>query len=219
VNEPDRLPTDLHPEAALLPSYSNRTLNQYARRQVEEHLAVCTTCRAELEDIVALKHSLATFYTRQTALSREVSDSIRSRVMDEARHSKLERRPWFYRADECIRMFLMPRWAPTFVAALLVVQMSLLLWLSIPGRQSYDVMPRSLDMRTATISVVFRGTATEDQIRRLLQSVHGRIVDGPSADGGYTVVVPAVDGASVQEKLDALRARGEVVQFAEEKRS
>ncbi len=71
-------------------------------------------------------------------------------------------------------------------------------------------------MQTARIIVAFQNAATDEQIRGLLQSIHGRITDGPTTDGHYTVEIPAADSSVVQRNVDLLRGRHEIVRSADQ---
>ncbi len=64
-----------------------------------------------------------------------------------------------------------------------------------------------------TIRVAFAGDATEADIRTLLLDLGLVIVDGPSAIGLYTLAAP--DDASRGEALQALAARGDIVESAD----
>jgi hypothetical protein len=80
-----------------------------------------------------------------------------------------------------------------------------------PAIQPEQVTSRSLDMQTARIRVAFQEAATEGQIRLLLQTVRGRVVDGPDLNGLYTVEVLAGDAETNRKKLDLLREHTDVV--------
>ncbi|MEM7507103.1 MAG: hypothetical protein AAF415_10160 [Pseudomonadota bacterium] len=60
------------------------------------------------------------------------------------------------------------------------------------------------------LRIAFAPEATEAQIRAVLGEVGGRIVDGPSALGLYSIALP--DGADLSAAVSALRARAAVVE-------
>ena len=70
--------------------------------------------------------------------------------------------------------------------------------------------PRS---RGAVLEVTFAPEATESAMREVLQGVSGRVVDGPSAIGVWSVrlSVPDDDHAGVEAAVDRLSARADVV--------
>ena len=216
--EPNTLPDHVHPEEALLPWYANGTLSETEREQVAGHLETCRACRKELEEIKGLKADLTKLYAAQPGPSPK---TVRL-VLDAAAYDAAARRTnsisdgsWMDRVDQWLRSLFTPRWVPTLAATILIAQVGLLLWTTMPATQPRQVTTRSLDMQTARIHVVFQEAATEEQIRLLLQTVRGRIVDGPNANGLYIIEVLAAGAETSREKLDQLRARIDVVRSAD----
>jgi anti-sigma factor RsiW len=214
---------DIHPEVTLLPWYLNGTLRHSERQQVAQHLAACSTCQAELEEMTRLRKQLQQAYTSQAAPSPQAFRATMARV---AAIKDRERRPlparesasssWLSAVDGFFRSLFLPRWVPTLAATLIIVQLGLLLWSisQLPGPDR--VTPRSVGPSTVRIRVVFQGTVTEPQIRSVLQDVTGRIVDGPTSDGFYIVEVPARDQVATQKKLETLRAMTDVIRQADQ---
>ena len=122
---------------------------------------------------------------------------------------------WLDGMDQWFRSLFLPRWVPTLAVVLLIAQMGLLLWVQLPRTESEQVSTRSLGMQTEAITVTFQPLATEEQIRGLLRQVSGRITEGPTAEGLYTIEVPSTGGSTAQRKADLLRARGDIVRSAE----
>lgn len=218
MSDQDTLPAHVHDEVALLPWYANGTLSESDRRKVDQHLAGCSTCRAELEDLTGLKSALTSFYAAQPGPSSRTSRNVRERVTREAslgHPTPAGARPWLASVDDWFRSLFVPRWAPTLAATLLLAQIGLIMWLSLPMPLQEQVGTRSLGMQTARFVIAFQHTATDEQIRGLLQSIHGHITDGPTDDGRYTVEVPAADPSVAQHKLDALREQDTIVRSAD----
>jgi anti-sigma factor RsiW len=214
MNDPDTLPADVHQEASLLPWYVNGTLSETDRQQLDRHLATCQACRAELEELTQLKSELATFYASQPGPSSHTARLVLDTVARDAssrRISQTGQGSWPERVDEWFRSFFLPRWVPTLAATLLVTQVGLVLWLSMPPTQPEQVSSRSLGAQTARLSAVFQSGATEEQIRSLLQLVRGRVIDGPTTDGAYIIEVLAEDQSIAQKKLETLRERADIV--------
>jgi hypothetical protein len=218
MSDQDTLPAHVHQEAALLPWYANGTLSESDRRLVDQHLAGCSTCRAELEDLTRLTSALTALYSTQPGPSPDTSRNVRESIAREAsvRHPEPGgQRSRLDRVDEWFRSLFVPRWVPTLAATLLLAQIGLIMWISMPGPHPEQITTRSLGMQQARIIVAFQNTATDEQIRGLLQSIHGRIIDGPTADGRYIVEAPAADTSVVQHKLDLLRGRQDLVRSAD----
>ncbi len=218
MSDPETIPAGVHQEVALLPWYLNGTLSEVDRRQLDQHLASCQACRTELAELTGLKTELTALHAAQPGPSPHTARHILANVRREAalRHSSpAGRRSRLNGVDDWVRMLLLPRWAPTLAAALLLAQLGLILWIGMPMPRTEEITTRSLGMQTAKIAVLFRSTASEEQIRGLLQSIHGRIIDGPTADGRYLIEVPTADRAAVQQKLDILKGRPDVVGSAD----
>lgn len=218
MTEPEAMPSDVHPEVALLPWYANGTLGDHERQQVCRHLESCDPCRRELEELRSMKRRLREAYEAQSAPSARLVRSVMAEVAADVRAT--DDRPsapssWLHGMDQWIRALFLPRWVPTLAAALLIAQMGLLLWVGLPPTEPDQVSGRSLGMQTATIAVMFQASATEEQIRALLQEVRGEITHGPTAEGLYTIEVLSTDGSTTQRKVDLLSARTDIVRSAD----
>src|SRR5688572_2285061 len=182
MSEPDTLPTGVHPEAALLPWYANNTLKQAERELVFEHLKTCNICRLELDELTHLRAQLTALYEAEAKPSPRTAQSILQKIAQEASSQKQirsSRQNWLDRFDSCVRTLLTPRLAPTFAMLALVAQSSLLIWATMPPTPSEQITSRSLGSPSVKFSVVFHEQATEEEIRSLLNTVRGRVIDGP----------------------------------------
>lgn len=218
MSEAETMPADVHPEVVLLPWYANGTLRDVERQQVAGHLASCGACRRELDELTALKRQLTAAYQGQPAPSARLARRVMAQVAADTRAAKdLTPAPssWLEGMDQWFRSLFLPQWVPTLVATLLIAQVGLLLWVGLPWPESEPVATRSLGMQTARIAVSFKVTATEEQIRVLLQQVRGQITHGPTAEGLYTVEVASTDAAMTLRKVDLLRARTDIVRLAD----
>lgn len=222
MTDPDMMPTDVHPEVALLPWYASGTLRDAERQQVGGHLESCASCRRELDELTALKRQVTAAYQRQSAPSARLAGKVMAQVAADAR--ALSDRPaksmsGLYGMDQWFRVFFLRQWVPTLVATLLVAQVGLLLWVGLPSTDSEPVSTRSLGMQTGTIAVTFQPSATEEQIRALLQQVRGRITQGPTSEGAYMIEVVSTDESTTTRKADLLRARTDIVRSADPAKS
>lgn len=217
MSEPETLPRHVHPEVALLPWYVNGTLADVERNQVARHLETCEDCRVELEEISILKAGLTAIYDAQPGSSAQTARAVLAAVAADVRAGRS--RPvglesWPESIDEWLRSLLMPQWVPTLAAVLLVAQIGLLLWITMPPEDG-QIATRSLAMQTVKLAVAFQPSASEEQIRALLQSLQGRVVDGPAQDGMYIIEVTAADASIAQNKVEMLKKRTDVVRSAE----
>jgi anti-sigma factor RsiW len=216
--ESDTLDQHIHPEGALLPWYLNGTLREDERRQVDQHLSSCAACRAELDELAQLNVQLHEVYAAQSEPSPQIQRAVLAQVQLEAsaKRAKFVTGPQGLKGrDDWFRSLFVPRWAPALAVTLLVAQLGLLLWSMTRTTLSDQVTTRGLGSPTVRLRVVFQETASERQIRALVQGMRGRIVDGPTPDGAYIMELPAGDQAAAQKKVDALRSQTESVRTVE----
>jgi len=71
----------------------------------------------------------------------------------------------------------------------------------------------------AMISVVFNEKASERDIRQALEEIQGTIIEGPTAQGSYTVQLPIhpEQTAEIDKALQTLRQKQQIVSSALEK--
>lgn len=217
MRERETLPPEVHPEVALLPWYANGTLASEEREQVARHLESCPDCRRELDELMQIKHELTAVYRVHPEPSDRLARSVLANVAQEAstrRHAPAETRSRLDGLDRWIRSLLMPQWVPTLVAVVLVAQLGLLLWVTMPSQQG-QVTTRSLSSATVTFKIIFQEQATEGQIRALLNTIRGRVIDGPNPEQAYFIEVITGDPSGNVKALETLRERADVVYSAE----
>jgi len=214
MTEPATLPENVHPEAALLPWFINGTLGESERRKVASHLETCEACRVELMGISNLKTELSAIYATQPGpLSNRAPSIFRAVAREASAHRKVptSQGSWLEHIDQWLRSLFLPRWVPTLAVTIFLAQVGLLLWSTMPALHPGQVITRSLGPPSIRFFVAFQGTASEEQIRAILKTVRGRIVDGPDLNGLYTVEVLAGDAETNRKKLDLLREHTDVV--------
>ena len=189
-----------HPEVwALLPWAVNGTLEGHDRRAVEEGLATCNSCRAEL----ARCHVVAAAVLAAPARTWSPSPADVSRILARAGAADESEPPitawWGRRRDQVRRalaaLTLTPappvlRWAFAVQGALVLVLASIVVWQAATPAPVYRTLARSGDHAgdaQPQIHVAFTEDMTERELRALLTGVGGTFVGGPSALGIYTV--------------------------------
>lgn len=217
---PDQLPPDSHEAIAmLLPWYANGTLAPAETAPVEQHLARCHACRAELARCRTLVTAIGQENQREDwQPAPDGFDRLLAQIdrLEGKPTSAVTRRPTLL---ERLGAWLGATPAPvrwTLALESLAVA-ALLLVVALPGTRlpsDYETLsgvPRP-PAAGPRLRVVFADATTAKDIQNLLQEIDGSIVAGPTALGVYTVTLPA--GARSEQLLAAalgtLRARPHV---------
>ncbi|MGH8822478.1 MAG: zf-HC2 domain-containing protein [Rhodoferax sp.] len=190
---------------ALLPWYIVERLDDAERARVEAHLADCPRCRGDVawqrtlcamrdepESSADVEHGLAAVLAKIGADERT---QVRTAAVDPAplgdpAHTRFSRRPmawgWW-------------RWALGFQSAAIL---GLAMLLFIP--RSPDHLYRTLGASTASsanLVVVFRPTATEEEIRQALRASDARLVGGPTVTDAYLLSAAPARRTTALERL------------------
>lgn len=208
----------------LLPWYANGSLGEEQREQVKAHLRVCLLCRKEMAEQTTLARRLR--HEPRVEISAKPSfDRLMARIQGEQPAPVRPAPPAAAKAAtpglaSWINGLLAGLAPPRLVAACA----SLLLVLALPFLPSEQQASApafhtvadggSLDrFGPGDLRVVFAEPATKQDLGKLLAEVHGRIVDGPSPAGVYTIHLEA-GGSGLNPALARLRSDPAVV-FAE----
>ena len=210
----------------LLPWYVNGSLQEFEREQVKAHVRVCLTCRRELAHQAMLAKHLE--HTPRVEISSKPSfDRLMSRLQEEEAIKPSRVFPPSPKAIQSVnwKQAFMDWLAPKHLTAafatglLAVAVVSLISNMPSSPTQTYHTVaePNSLDrFKPNDIRVVFAEQVSDREIRRLLDSAHGSIVDGPNPAGVYTVRISSDQGnpAALDQVLSQLRG-DKIVIFAE----
>ena len=221
MSTPHEAPT-AHPFAALLPWYLTGTLKESERRTVDEHLATCGECRTELESLSKLRTPLQAAWAEEPMPPLHVKQSVMTQVQaDRASHHALHSTASDGGAgnalEQWFRNLFAPRWIPALASVLLIGQLALLLWMS--GTQMASppdtVTTRGIPPASVRVTLVFQESAPEARIRGVIQDLNGRLVDGPTSEGAYTVEVPIAESAALDTRITRLRQQPDLIRLAE----
>ncbi|MBX3235543.1 MAG: zf-HC2 domain-containing protein [Nitrospiraceae bacterium] len=211
-----------HPTALLLPWYVSGTLKDQERLAVEHHLADCDACRREMEELKALRLPMRDAFAATPAPAPRLKTAVMAKIQSAredrpASNSQPAALPVGETLEQWFRNLFAPRWMPTLAATLLVGQLLLLLWSA--GQQS-PLPPSTISTRAVApvstkVQILFQESVTEAQIRRIVQGLQGRIVDGPGADGRYTVEVGPAVADQVDARIQSLRQQSKIIRRAE----
>ena len=223
MSAPHEAPT-AHPAAALLPWYLTGTLKESERRTVDEHLATCAACRAELETLVKLRAPLQAAWTEEPTPTLHVKQSVMAQVQagrpsphllpPAAAHGGAGNA-----VEQWFRNLFAPRWIPALASILLIGQLALLLWMSAPQMTPpHTVTTRGIPAASVRATLVFQESAPEGRIRGVIQDLKGRLVDGPTSEGAYTVEVPIAESAGLDTRIARLRQQPDLIRRVERER-
>jgi hypothetical protein len=179
----------------VLPWYVNKTLCDTEMKAVENHLKVCLTCKREMATLQKLSLAVNRADTLEAA-ARVSFSRIKKRIhqtekpalaLSPQKTARLHRRKWCQLLGIDLQSV-----ALTFAV--------LMLAMLIPGYFVADKMLKS-EFRTLSsgentlvdrneIKAVFREGISPQQIQKVLDSVQGQIVDGPTSEGIYLIRIP-----------------------------
>jgi len=220
---------DVHEIVLLLPWYVNGKLAEGERIEVERHLSNCPECRLELE-------SLSEVRTQTRELLAAVPgppDRVRKAVMDQIRRSpaaageaggvsearRVRPRPpgtaaapgLLPRLAGAFGVLFRPQWAPALAVLLIVGQFGALAWLAqrpaVPGPQPGGIIDRGVGTAPVRLSIVFGPSVSVREISEAIHELGGRIVDGPTPQGAFTIELQPASPQETSSRLRALRAR------------
>ncbi|HVF60572.1 MAG TPA: zf-HC2 domain-containing protein [Thermoanaerobaculia bacterium] len=215
----------------LLPWYVNGTLEAAERAALDDHLAGCPRCRAELAREEGLAAALRAAEDVAPAPHPAQLARLLSRLDGEPRAERPpRRRPAAHLAALWAGTPRPVRWAVAAQTLLVLALAAATGWRAggaDPARETAAVETGGAEFRTladtasetpaaapagaARLRVLFAEETSARAVRAILERVGGRIVDGPSPLGVYTVEVPAGPAADPLEVvLDHLRAQPEV---------
>lgn len=196
-----QLGTDEHQAVqSLLPWYVNGSLEPVEAARVQDHLAECARCQAD----VAWQQRLRASSPADEPISNGDVDrhwAALSRRLASA--GTAPRRP------NAAASWFGARWLPLAVGIQAAVVLALALaWLVAPQRdEPFRALGAAPGAVTANVLVVFRPTATEADIRRVLRANRAQLVGGPSVTDAYLLHLSALS----HEALSRLRADSTVL--------
>ena len=220
----------------LLPWYVNATLSSEEKATVASHLEGCAECAGEVRSLTAMRKAVIAVgdqapdpspFLLNRALA-EIDNYERQRAQAEGRPAP---KPGNFR--DRLRAFRENWWpaTPVFARFAMAMQLALLVAVGTVALYQYN-HPRVVrespygtaagpsgtpsTEAKARISVAFNEKASAREIRQTLSEINGTIVDGPSAQGFYTVQLPFApeQTTEVDKVVQKLQQNRRVVSFA-----
>ncbi|RLQ20423.1 zf-HC2 domain-containing protein [Seongchinamella sediminis] len=205
--------TDIsHEEVALLlPAFIHGQLNSRRQRQVQEHIATCASCaaahRRDLQWVETMSHPPGNL---EALLASDTRNGNRLRLFRHLANTTSDERkrrwgraspPWFALAATAV-----------FLGVVVALQWQALSVAPTPiTYQTRSTVPTTPSVITGpALRVVFSDEARHGSVQKVIRELGARVVDGPSARGSFTLVVPP-GNRPTEDVLDELRARPEVL--------
>jgi len=196
------LETDEHQAVqSLLPWYVNGTLDAEEAARVDGHLAQCARCQADLAWQQELRAAAPDSDPASTAEVDRHWAALSQRLSTAATTSPP--RP------NAVAAWFRARWLPLAAGLQGVVVLALVLaWWNVPQREeAFHALGAAPTATAANVLVVFRPTATEADIRRVLKANRAQLVGGPTVTNAYLLRLSGLSG----DALARLRADGAVM--------
>jgi hypothetical protein len=198
-----------HQFQLLLPWFVTGKLDQLEHARVENHLAACAQCQAQLKlerwfdveiSVVPLEveHS---WHRPQAPMASEPEPPPRAGHQDEVPFTGHGRRV------PGVLSVPAPGWPIAASCALLLLLLAVGLW-TLPGLRSgqYEAVGAPPTDSAGNAVVTFRPDVPESAMRETLNASGARIVDGPTAADAYVLHVPHALRVSALAKLRASSA-------------
>jgi hypothetical protein len=186
----------------LLPWYVTGTLDAAEHRLVEDHLAHCAECAADLAGEERLRAEVAALPDAPAGHW----ETLRERALASAASSR-RGASWWSALPTGRRIAL----AAASQAALVLLGIGVYDRLRQPAEGEYHTLsapPTAPGAKGGNIIVIFRPDSPEQAFRTTIDAVGARLVDGPTAAGAYVLAVP---DARREAALATLRKRADIV--------
>jgi len=175
----------------MIPEYLNNSLSEQERQEFENSLKKYPDVEQEFLEFSEIKSAYKLVQEDVPIPSDAVFQRVMNTIKSEQKTSVVSRKPGFL---DLIRDFFGPAFASPRVSwAVVGVQMAVILLLVVSVPQT-DV-PITLSsgqnnqLHGKTVHVVFDSETREMEIRTILNNVEGKIINGPTSNGLYTIIV------------------------------
>lgn len=189
----------------LLPFYANGSLSSEEKTSVEHGLKHNPELAEELEFLTRLRTQM-----QETPQEKSPGELGWKRLEKMIRVEK-QKSDWFSQLAARVSDQDNKAWrAVALAACLLLMVQTVHVWQS----PQQDLTAASSSVEGAAITITFAPNASEKDIRELLVTLDLQIVEGPSALGVYQL---SAEG-DIEQKLEVLRARKDIVESAQKAR-
>ncbi len=208
----------------MLPWYVNCSVNQYEKKLIDRHLQSSVSCRIELKHQQRFAEKVKQSSDFELA-PKQAFSSLKSRIHQSAdlkseKHTpKIVHKPVYSDWFDCIRNTLL--WPQTafavlgFCLMLFSIEQIVTSRLSVVNNQFRTLSSNNGNQASNNdIRVVFDSTVDREQIKYLISSIQGNIIDGPSAHGVFRIRIEETHDEikiSPEQAINLLRKHKELV--------
>jgi len=237
MTEQSNISDSYHPTAILLPFYLNGTLSDQERQEVDIHISECSSCQQELEEMRSLRTEIKTYFSTLPSPPTNVFSKVKSQILAEAASDQISKsvihtqtsESFGAQIQEFLQSIFATQWAPALAMCLIIGQAGLLFLtmstsptspLGTEGPAYGPVIERSIPQAptpdtTHKLRIAFEDQTTEHTVRTVIQSLKGRIVDGPTSEGMYIIEVPKDEAMRLTTIIQNLVSQKDVIRLAE----
>jgi len=198
----------------MIPQYLNKTLPEKERLEFELSLDKYPELKREFQEFSEIKSAYNAIQEDIPSPSDAVFNRVMNNVSSAKRASTVSGGLGFI---EQIRRFFEPIFASPRVSwAVVGVQMAaiLILVISVPRQSHYTTLTseQGSQLSGIRINIIFDPGTREMEIRSILNQFEGRIINGPSSKGLYTILVK--EDRDIKQTIEDLK-KDKAVKFAE----
>jgi len=183
-----------HESESLLPWFVNGTLAGEELAMVEQHIHECVRCQREVDRLCTLQAAY-----RESEMESDIAQSLRkiqSRI-------GIAHPSWWNKLHQFwIQTHTGARWA-IVMQTISIVILGCLIFIRPEPNLSYRVLSAApiAQQPPANLVIVFNPQIAEADLRRIVQGVGARIVDGPMQTNAYLLALPADQQTAALQKL------------------
>ena len=174
----------------------------------------------------AIKHSIEQRPGPSSAAFSTLMRQIEQEKQALQRHASRPTEPsWWKTVESTFRSLFEVPWVPA-LASILIVGQAFLLFSLIGSPEGHrgkglgSIIERGIPKGTPQVPLLkirvgFQDGVQEQQIRAILHKIEGRIIDGPSSDGTYTLAVAQQGTMTLDTLLHEIRQQVNLIRLAE----
>ena len=213
----------------LIPKYLNNQLESGKREAFEKRLETDPSLKQELEEYSFIKKSYSNIEETMPSVSDDLFSKIMNKIESQEKESLAPKEEFKFdlglnRLFEFIKDTI---FTPQVGWSLAIAQLAVILFLVFSTPAPHDKIFQTLS-NTSTdpasgnqVNVVFKEDAVQKNVQELLHDVDATIINGPSENGMYILLIdPAINDDNQEEKKKEaviILKESDIVKFAQEK--